>query len=258
MREELEFYSEERASADSYLVKLENFKGPLDLLLYLIKKEEIDIYDIPIAKITKQYLEYVELMERLNLEVAGEFILMAATLIRIKTKMLLPAPPQEEEQDPRAGLVQALLELQKHQQVAQQLAEREREQILYHLRQDFSYLRVPEPVLEFTTPNLYELLKSYQSLLERQIPETFHAVTVPQVSVEERIERVLSYLHDSPEGTFEELCRDVPLRIYLVATFLALLELIRRGWVGFRQAFEFGPILVWRTMKLRTGGEDDQ
>ena len=228
-----------------YPVKLDNFEGPLDLLLYLIKQEEIDIYDIPIARITQQYLEYIQLMEKLDLEVAGEFILMAATLIRIKARMLLPPVPGEEE-DPRSELVLALLEHQRYQEAALDLVALENKQSLYHPRADFGYLPLTEPVLELKLPTLFDLLSTYKRLLENQTQEVYHAVELPQVSLEDRINHVLSFLDDRGRVDFEELYQDVPLKIYRVVTLLAVLELPRRGCLGFEQNYLFGPISLWR------------
>ncbi len=228
-----------------YSVKLDNFEGPLDLLLFLIRQEEIDIYDIPIAKITEQYLEYIEMMERLDLEVAGEFILMAATLIRIKAKMLLPPVPGEEE-DPRTELVQALLEHQRFQRAAGDLSDLEKIQSQYFPRADFSYLPVVEPIVELKLPTLYDLLTTYKNLLERQSKEVVHSIRLPEVTLEERIQRVLSYLEECEQADFDELWQDIPLKIYQVVTILAMLELTRRGMVGFEQEFLFGPVTLWR------------
>jgi segregation and condensation protein A len=137
--ESIETQSQE--STASYSVKLDVFEGPLDLLLFLIKRDKIDIYDIPIAHITRQYLEYIELMRELNLEVAGDFIVMAATLIRIKAKMLLPrTQDEEEEEDPREQLVVALLEYRKFKEAAQILREKETEESAWFPRKDFSFV----------------------------------------------------------------------------------------------------------------------
>ncbi len=228
-----------------YPVKLDSFQGPLDLLLYLIRQEKIDICDIPIAQITRQYLEYIQLMEKLDLEVAGEFILMAATLIRIKAKFLLPPVPGEEE-DPRAELVQALLEHERFQKAASDLASLEQKQALFHPRSDFSFLPLAEPMVELKLPTLFDLLTVYKSLLEKQTKEIIHSVEFPQVTLEERIEHVLSLLEERKRVGFEDLCQDVPLKIYAIVTLLALLELTRRGWVGFEQNNLFGPISLWR------------
>ena len=245
MSEQISLETQNLSDFSSYSVKLDNFEGPLDLLLYFIRKQEIDIYDIPIAKITQQYLEHIQMLEVLDLELAGEFILMAATLIRIKTKMLLPSLP-EEESDPRAELVQALLEHEKYQNASQDLALMESEQSQYYPRLDFSYLEIPEPVVELKPFTLFDLLSTFKNILERQVPETFHAVDLPGVSLEDRIQRVLSCLEDRARVGFEELYQDVPLRIYIVVTLLAVLELTRRGWVGFEQDHQFGPIGLWR------------
>jgi segregation and condensation protein A len=170
---------------------------------------------------------------------------MAATLIRIKAKMLLPPVPGEEE-DPRTELVQALLEHQRFQRAAGDLSDLEKIQSQYFPRADFSYLPVVEPIVELKLPTLYDLLTTYKNLLERQSKEVVHSIRLPEVTLEERIQRVLSYLEECEQADFDELWQDIPLKIYQVVTILAMLELTRRGMVGFEQEFLFGPVTLWR------------
>jgi segregation and condensation protein A len=240
---------ETQQSGPSYSVKLDVFQGPLDLLLFLIKRDEINIYDIPIAHITKQYLEYIELMKVLNLEVAGEFIVMAATLIRIKVKMLLPKTlDQEEEEDPREELVQALLEYRKYKEAAQILKGREEEQSHWFPRTDPDLSGLPEEEI-LIEANLYDLMLAFRKILDSSPKETFHTVNYPKVTIEERIEYVLNYLAQKDGVIFTELFLDTPIKLVMVVTFMAILELIRIQKIYIRQNRHFSEIWVFKNEK---------
>ncbi len=246
--ESIETKSQEGTS--SYSVKLDVFEGPLDLLLFLIKRDKIDIYDIPIAHITRQYLEYIELMRELNLELAGEFIVMAATLMRIKVRMLLPkSQDQEEEEDPREQLVAALLEYRKFKEAAQILREKETEESTWFPRKDFSFVeRLPEDevLIEASLP---DLVFAFKRVLEGHPPEIYHTVNYPKVTVEERIDYVLSRLADKDGVIFTELFLDTPVKLVMVVTFMAILELIRLQRIYIRQTRHFSDIWVFRNDK---------
>jgi segregation and condensation protein A len=224
--EAVEAQTQEKNS--SYSVKLDVFEGPLDLLLFLIKRDKVDIYDIPIAHITRQYLEYIELMEELNLEIAGEFIVMAATLMRIKVRMLLPkTQDEEEEEDPREELVAALLEYRKFKEAAQVLRTKETEQSGFFPRKDFSFIdKLPEDEI-LVEASLHDLIFAFRRILDTQPQETFHTIDYPRVSVEERIEYVLHCLVQKDGMVFTELFSDTPIKLVMVVTFMAILELIR-------------------------------
>ena len=239
--------TEKQESSSSYSVKLDIFEGPLDLLLFLIKRDKIDIYDIPIAHIIRQYLEYIELMKDLNLEIAGEFIVMAATLMRIKVKMLLPRTlDEEEEEDPREELVAALLEYRKFKEAAQILRERETEQSHWFPRKDFSFLdKLPEDEV-LVEASLHDLIYAFKRIIESQPKETFHTIDYPKVSVEERIEHVLSRLAEKDGVVFTELFSDTPVKLVMVVTFVAILELIRLQKIYIRQTRHFSDIWVFR------------
>jgi len=227
-------------------VKLDMFEGPLDLLLYLIKKDEIDIYDIPIARITGQYLEYLQLMETLDLEIAGEYLVVAATLIRIKSSMLLPRDPQaEDEEDPRDELVRALLEYRKYKEVSLELREREQQNRDVYGRSDLVNplaVRKDEFVNDFT---LYDLLSAFKDVLDRVEEEIYCEVAVDRVTVEQRIEYVEAVLASSKGIRFADLLDDNPTRNILVMTFIALLELLRLGRIGLRQNGPFADIWLY-------------
>ncbi len=241
------------SSIDAYSVKLEQFEGPLDLLLHLIKKNEVNIYDIPIALITKQYLETIELMQELNLDVAGEFLVMAATLIHIKSKMLLPRPETaagvagEDEEDPRDALVRRLLEHQKFKAAAELLNERETWRSAQWGRPDNVVEQIAgdeyEPELEV---DLFSLLTAFQKVIERAKQRPKVILPPEELPVEVRIQQMLSRLSETEACGFEELFADVGERQGLIVTFLALLEMIRLKLIRVFQSGSFGPIRVYK------------
>jgi segregation and condensation protein A len=234
----------------SYSVKLDVFEGPLDLLLFLIKRDKIDIYDIPISHITRQYLEYIMMMKELNLEVAGDFIVMAATLMRIKVKMLLPKTQDEVEEDPREELVYALIEYRKFKEAAEVLKAKETEQAGWFPRTDFSFLeKMPEDEI-LVEASLYDLVSAFKRMLDSSPKETFHTVDYPKVTIEERIEFVWNYLIRKDGVIFTELFSDTPIKLVMVVTFMALLELIRLQKIYIRQTKHFSDIWVFRSEKV--------
>lgn len=237
---------------EAYPIKLASFEGPLDLLLHLIKTNEVSIYDIPIALITQQYLQMLELMQELNLDVAGEFLVMAATLIHIKSRMLLPRPEtaagvEGEEEDPRDALVRRLLEHEKFKAAAELLHERETWRSAQWQRPDERVAAIAgdgyERELEV---DLFSLLRAFQAVLHRarQRPR----VTLPpeEISVAARMGQLLDRLSETSACGFEELFADVGDRSGLIVTFLALLEMIRLNLVRVFQSGAFGPIRVYR------------
>lgn len=235
----------------AYRVKLDNFEGPLDLLLFLIKKNEVDIYDIPIAEITAQYLEYVEIIKLLDLESAGEFILLAATLIRIKAKMLLPRPQTDEEEDiidPRLELVSRLLEYKRFKELAVKLSDLEDEQRNVFARVYNDEIEPePEGGIEMDEDvTLFSLITAFKQVLDRMPRETFHHVEIIQISLEEQIDYILNRLVNGKQVTFVELVSHVRDRLIIVVTFMALLELIKRGELITRQSRAFGEIWIAR------------
>jgi segregation and condensation protein A len=234
----------------SYSVKLDVFEGPLDLLLFLIKRDKIDIYDIPISHITRQYLEYIMMMKELNLEVAGDFIVMAATLMRIKVKMLLPKTQDEVEEDPREELVYALIEYRKFKEAAEVLKAKETEQAGWFPRTDFSFLeKMPEDEI-LVEASLYDLVSAFKRMLDSSPKETFHTVNYPKVTIEERIEFVWNYLIRKDGVIFTELFSDTPIKLVMVVTFMAILELIRLQKIYIRQTKHFSDIWVFKSDKI--------
>ncbi len=239
---------------DGYQVKLTNFEGPLDLLLYLIRKEEIDIYDIPVADITMQYLEYVELMRELDLEVAGEFILMAATLIRIKAKMLLPKDPdapEEDEDDPRADLVRQLLEYKRFKEVAEDLSDKEDTQRRFFPRTYFDWskdLVLPEDNTAqlMSDVDLFDLLSAFKVALENRPKVTEHQVGEIGATIEDQINYITGFFIDHEKATFAEMVGPLKTRLMIIVTFMAMLELIRNHRIFVRQGDVFGEIFISR------------
>jgi segregation and condensation protein A len=232
----------------TFQVKLEMFEGPLDLLLHLIREHQVDILDIPIAKITDEYLRYLTLMQELDLDVAGEFLLMAATLIHIKSKLLLP--PEEipegeevEEEDPRAELVSRLLEYKKFKEAAQTLGVLEVEQFLVHRR--------GAPAMELTVEgplqvSMFELLRAFRDVLRRADVPTPIEITPEELSVGQRIVVLLDRLAAESPLEFTDLFTETNRRVEIIVTFLALLELLRRRLATARQAEPTGPIMIYR------------
>ena len=240
------------SSADALPIHLEHFEGPLDLLIHLIRKSEVNIYDIPIALITRQYLDTIQLMEELNLDIAGEFLVMAATLIHIKSRMLLPRPETAagvdgDEEDPRDALVRRLLEHQKFKAAAELLHEREQLRSAQWQRPDERVADLAgdeyEPELEV---DLFSLLTAFQAVVQRAQLRPKILLPAEQVPVEVRIEQLLARLSEHEACGFEELFADVDDRAGLIVTFLALLEMIRLKLVRVFQSGSFGPIRVYK------------
>jgi segregation and condensation protein A len=230
-----------------YTVRLEMFEGPLDLLLHLIHKNEIDITDIPIAMITEQYLEHLKLMKVLNLDVAGEYLLMASTLLHIKSKMLLPTSSEEEGEegeDPRAELVKKLLEYEKYKNAAAELGSRpmlDRDVFVRLALVDNEEPREEERI----EVNLFELLEVFRQLLERAKPEAFHEVVLERISVEEKVQEILSLLQREKRSiAFHFLFPEQASRRVIVVTFLAILELVKSKLVRIFQSAPFETIRI--------------
>jgi len=243
------------SSIDAFPVKLENFEGPLDLLLYLIKKNEVGIQDIPIALITRQYLLTIELMQELNLDVAGEFLVMAATLIHLKSKMLLPRPETAagvagEEEDPRDALVRRLIEHQKFKAAAELLHEREQvRSAQWRLPDERVAAIAGEEVEPEVEVDLFSLLAAFQAVVERARHRPKVLLPPEQISIETRIDQLLARLSESEACGFEELFADAHDRGALIVTFLALLEMIRLKLVRVFQSGSFGPIRVYKRVR---------
>ena len=236
-----------------YTIKLHEFEGPLDLLLFFIKRDELDIYDIPISRITKEFLEYVHYMESLDLEVAGEFVVMAAELMQIKVKMLLPPEPgTEEEQDPRANLVKRLVEYKRFKEAAAAMTVQEEAQRKVHYRgyydSDPRITTEEEEDGSLRDVSLFDLISSFKFAIDRMPKKFIHEVTRLNVTLEEQIEYINDFFSRRSEATFYELVKDMTEKIRVVVTFIALLELIRSQRIIVRQAEPFSEVSIMRNV----------
>jgi len=244
------------AAERDYQVRLEVFEGPLDLLLYLIRREELNIYDIPIERITAQYLEYLDMMQMLDLSIAGEFLVMAATLMMIKSRMLLPpeerASPadEEEETDPRWDLVRRLVEYKKFKDAARFLEQLERRQSDVFTRHDVveSGATVPAGPPALEDVSIFDLLGAFQAALKRiGGDEDLREIFAERYTVGEKIDQLLELLREHGEISVTGLFEQMRSRHEIVVTFLAVLELIRLQQVEAVQSGAFGEIVIRRT-----------
>ncbi len=227
-------------------IKLEAFEGPLDLLLHLIKKEEVDIWNIPIASITEQYLEYLQIMKDLNINLAGEWLLMASTLIYIKSRMLLPPDPaanseDEAQEDPRKELVYQLLEHQKFKNAAQMLYTREEvENSVWHKPPQ----EVVEDEKEVVAVTLFDLVRAFHEIVKRFEAQRAMEMSQEEVSIEEKIEDIRRLLLVHNTMLFSSLFAEARSKRHLIVTFLALLELVRLREIWIYQKKVFGEIYI--------------
>ncbi len=229
--------------ADSQKVTLDVFEGPLDLLLHLIRKEDVDIQDIPIARLLESYLGYLDLAKELNIDLAGEFIEMAAELAYIKSKMLLPEPTPEPDEgpDPREELMRRLLEYQRFKEVAQGLLARPLLGNEVFRRPQQTSVGIEEETLEVDT---ISLLSAFQDLLKRLSREKYHEISQPRMGVSERIVELTEKLQGKERVSFEDLFEADTRRIDLVITFLAVLEMAKQGLLRIIQEKVFHRIVV--------------
>jgi segregation and condensation protein A len=231
-----------------YRVALPVFEGPLDLLLHLIQQHELDVMDIPIGFVTEKYLEYLALMGELNIDVASEFLVMAATLAHIKSKMLLPVPPEDQEDeaesdlDPRAELVRRLLEYQKYKLAGEQLSTRE------ILGRDVFGRGTPAPMVDGPAPlaplSLFKLLDAFQGVLARAKTQIDHEIDFDRISITDRINALSDLLRSKPRVHFEELFEAQQTRAELIVTFLALLEMTRLRMTRLSQGGPYEAIYI--------------
>lgn len=235
----------------TYSVKTQAFEGPMDLLLHLIKKNEIDIYDIPIADITRQYLEYLEIMKTLNLDVAGEFLVVAATLLHIKSRMLLPVPeePQQDEEDPRADLVRQLLEYQNIKEAAFSLDKREMLDRDVFVRKAFpEEFEVEARDVDLEGLTLFGLIEAFKKVIAELPEEAAHEVFAERVSISDKISLILETLDTEDNVSFYDLLKGARSRQDVIVTFLAILELMKLKMIKAHQAQACGPIWVYKAV----------
>lgn len=232
----------------NYRVKLEVFEGPLDLLLHLIKKEEVDVYDIPVARITDEYLQYLNLFETMNLDLAGEYLVMAATLTHIKSRMLLPPSEEdadEPDEDPRADLVHQLIEYQRFREAAVALGERPVLERDVFRREPTAPENDQGDGIRLRDVTVADLLEAFREVMERALRESFHEVIHEDISVDECVQVIVQRLEVDGPLRFRDLFGGAPSRRRLVATFLALLELVKRQAVRARQEEDGAEILLF-------------
>ncbi|MDP3042574.1 MAG: segregation/condensation protein A [Candidatus Omnitrophota bacterium] len=237
----------------NYKIRLDMFEGPLDLLLYLVKKDHLNIYDIPIAKVTQQYLEYINLMQLLDLNIVGEFLVMAATLMQIKSKMLLPAEELavlEEQGDPRAELVKRLLEYEKFKQIAENLKQREASQQEIFKRPKTEEVAESKAfdrqVDKYFEANIFDLINAFSRALKDIPREVFYEVIKDQYTVEQKVHDILHLLLVQTEIKLSELFSKTKSKMEIVVIFLAILELAKMKEIIARQDVEFEDIIMIR------------
>jgi segregation and condensation protein A len=232
-----------------YKIKLDQFEGPLDLLLFFIKRDELNIYDIPISRITSEFLEYVNLIKLMDLEVAGDFILMASTLMHIKVRMLLPREVDEhgEEIDPRADLIKALLEYKKYKEVADDLVFFESNQRKVNFRGNFSKdssETPPEYDILLKNISIFDLAKAFKKAIEGVKSVPVHEVKKLNVSIDEMIEVILERLKQIGEIHFMSLIHGMNEKLRIVVTFIALLELAKMQLISIKESSEFNDFVI--------------
>ena len=235
----------------SYKVRLGIFEGPLDLLLYLVKKDHLNIYDIPIAKVTEQYLEYLELMRLLDLNIAGEFMVMSATLMQIKSKMLLPAEELQQsdelKDDPRAELIRRLLEYEKFKEIAETLRQRESgQQEIF--RRPSSQIKDEMPIEKgvYFEASIFDLINAFTQALKDVPRDLFYEVIKDEFTIEEKIHQILHLLLEKSSVRLFELFAQAKNKLEIIVTFLSILELIRLKEIIARQKVIFGEIEISR------------
>jgi segregation and condensation protein A len=239
----------------TYRVKLNDFEGPLDLLLFFIKRDELDIYDIPISKITNDFLDYLHLMATLDLEVAGEFIVMAATLMQIKVRMLLPREigPDGEEEDPRAELVRRLIEYKRYKEMSQEFSRLEEEQRKVYYRSFFSAdpVRVEEEqddVLKDVT--LFNLIAAFKKAMDNLPKKVVHEVQLYNVTIEEQMSYTLDYLRLHKQASLLDLVRHMTEKTRIIVTVMALLEMTKNKVISLRPADEQDDVIICPVVPL--------
>lgn len=242
--------------SDIYKVQLENiFEGPMDLLVYLIRKNEVNIYDIPISLITDRYLDYIEWMKSMNVDIAGDFLVMAATLIQIKSRMLLPVHGDSDEEDPRQEIARPLLEYLQMKSAALQLNERE-------LLGEHTFIRSPAetsgpgnfPDREIRV-DLFELIQAFQRIMENLSPDLSIDVVADKISIQDRMTELIRLLKDKGSITFQELVCYPAGKAEVIITFLAILEMVKRNAASVIQHADTGNITLYLNERTYAGIE---
>ncbi len=233
-----------------FKIKLNSFEGPLDLLLFFIKRDELDIYDIPISYITNEFLKYIELIKILDLEQAGDFILLASTLMHIKVRMLLPKEINEhgEEIDPRAELVQQLLEYKRYKEMAEEFSYFETEQRKIFYRGNFNLdekSAFDDTGLLLKNITVFDLARAFQKIMSNLKPEPVHQIKRVPVTIEEQIDFIRKKLEIDREIVFTKLVTGLKMKLQIVYTFIAMLEMVRMQLIGVKESDNFNDFVVY-------------
>ncbi|MDP6624998.1 MAG: segregation/condensation protein A [Nitrospinota bacterium] len=242
-----------------YKVQLEVFEGPLDLLLHLIKEQKLDIYDIPVSEITSQYLAYIELMKELNLSVAGDYLVMAAELTRIKSKMLLPQQEQESDEepgeDPRDELIRQLLEYKKYKEAAGKLRLMEFQQNKIFTRTAPTQMEQGDSEIKYDV-SVFDLMVAFKNIMKELSFREDYEVTIDEISVTDKINFIMEKLNSVASITFDDLLRSLKSKIEVIAAFLGLLELMKLNMVKVQQMKQFGSIRIFKAREEIVNGRD--
>jgi len=225
----------------TYRVKLQEFEGPLDLLLFFIKRDELDIYDIPISQITREFLEYLHYMQELDLEVAGDFIVMAAELMQIKVRMLLPSAPGEaEEEDPRAELVRRLLEYKRYKEASAVLSTLETESVKLYYRQgfhsDLRHVALEDQEESLKSITMFNLIAAFKKVLDTAPKKVYHDVELFNVTIDEQMSYIADVFRYRNQVTFFELVAHMTEKIRIIVTIMAMLEMVKNRLIALRPA----------------------
>ncbi len=234
-----------------YRVKLPIFEGPLDLLLFFIKRDELDIYDIPLAKITKEFLEYIQMLQELDLEIAGDFIVMAAELMQIKVRMLLPKSPGEEvEEDPRADLVRRLLEYKRFKEASTVLSSLEYESGKLFYRQVFhsdqKKVTLEDQEMSLKNITMFNLISAFKRVLESVPKKVYHDIELMNVTIDEQMSYIADVFRLREEITFFELVSHMTEKIRIIVTIIAMLEMVKNRIIAIRQADVVDDIIIFK------------
>ena len=229
-----------------YKVRLEDlFEGPMDLLIHLIRKNELDIYDIPIAMITAQYLQYLEWIKLMNIDLAGEFIVMASTLAQIKSRMLLPVHAEDDQEDPRLEITRPIVEYLRMKSAAEQLSER-------NLLGENIFVRNPQRADivedaqdEYIKIGLFELIEAFQKILNKIPSDDRMEFTADKISVKDKISQIADILESKGSATFDELFTDNPTKSDVIVTFLAILEMVKLTLIRLIQHVQSGIMRIF-------------
>ena len=245
----------------AYKCKLKIFEGPLDLLLHLLKEQKMDICDIPIAEITKQYLQYLEMMQEMNLELVGEYLVMAAELTRIKSKTLLPSPETDEEddfgggEDPRSELMRRLREYQRYRDAAFELRMKEHDRQQVFSRGGEIEIEESSENLQLMDATVFDLFTAYQKILDAKSFEKDYEIEITEMSVTDRMQYILDILNSSDSVTFESFFTVLNSKQEIIVTFLGILELMRLKLMRVQQSQHFETIRIYKSADQKT--QDD-